>query len=60
MKRTTTREIFIEIETIRITKNRSVRRKSSFQTQKDVPHRADSCEKSAPEHPFGESFRRLT
>lgn len=38
MKRITTKEILIEIETIRVTKKRSVRKKSSAQTQSDIPN----------------------
>lgn len=38
MKRITTKEILIEIETIRVTKKRSVRKKSSEQTRSDVPN----------------------
>jgi len=38
MKRITTKEILIEIETIRVTKKRSVRKKSSAQTKSDVPN----------------------
>ncbi len=36
MKRITTKEILIEIETIRVTKKRSVQKKSSAQTKSDV------------------------
>ena len=36
MKRTTTREIFIEIETIRVTKKRSVRKNAAEQSKSNV------------------------
>jgi hypothetical protein len=36
MKRTITREIFIETETIRITRKRSVRKKTAPETKTDV------------------------
>lgn len=38
MKRITTKEILIEIETIRLTKKRSARQKPPEQTKMDIPN----------------------
>jgi hypothetical protein len=58
MKRITMKEIFIEIETIRITRKRSVRKKPAERTKADDPDEVNSFAKHATrfEHRFGKHF----
>ena len=59
MKRTT-KEIFIEIKIIRVTKKRSVQKKPVEQTKPDVSPPASSFEKTdeRPDYPFDKLFLR--
>ena len=58
MKRTTTKEIYIEIETIRLTRKRSPRKKTEQETKTDVSNGEDSfIEKDARlKHLFDQLF----
>lgn len=58
MKRIITKEIFIEIETIRVTKKRSARKKSTEQAKSDDSGEVHSFVKSEArfEHRFDKHF----